>query len=293
MLDITQYHHEKTRFANAVIAITKENYEPNKQFTIYSHVEPFLEAACLKYPQWTFYGKASRNYNADGFIWRAEKFYVYQGREQLGNIEAVYARGGWSYRVDNERIENLRQRGTGITTSDLKKAIKNMAKMFGVRTLAERMNVAIGMANATVASTRDYRQHELRNTYYTLTHHLQDYLFSRLDETIAEAVKAGAGEVVTKLPSMIENNRITQEINECRVRGDGVVVMIHGSDYAVQNVKDGEHGLTMYSTDNLPTHIKRAVGMLKLVEPKDCMSGIGCRVADNVFFVTSQPEAKV
>jgi hypothetical protein len=50
----------------------------------------------------------------------------------------------------------------------------------------------------------------------------------------------------------------------------------------------GEHKTRIFSTETLPPHIKRSVGMLKLVEPKYFIKGAGLKIHDQAFFIVKE-----
>jgi hypothetical protein len=93
--------------------------------------------------------------------------------------------------------------------------------------------------------------------------------------------------VLDRLPNTYEDYKIAQEIKECVEHRKGVVVIIHGNDYAVQSfltAKD-DPKIEMFSTETLPDWIKRGVGMLKLVEPHNMIGAVGYKINDGAFFV--------
>jgi hypothetical protein len=60
-------------------------------------------------------------------------------------------------------------------------------------------------------------------------------------------------------------------------------------DYALS--KEGEEPKIMAS-ENLPDYIRKAVGMLKLVEKNQIIGGIGLKVSDDTFIVLPQDTLK-
>jgi hypothetical protein len=93
--------------------------------------------------------------------------------------------------------------------------------------------------------------------------------------------------VLDRLPNTYEDYKIAQEIDECVEHKKGVVVIIHGNDYAVQSfaTANADPTIEMLSTETLPDWIKRGVGMLKLVEPHNMVGNVGYKISDGAFFV--------
>jgi hypothetical protein len=116
------------------------------------------------------------------------------------------------------------------------------------------------------------------------------YIMANYESLAPIAVQGGANaDTVGKLVNAHEEFKITKEIHECQQNNTGAVVLIHGSDYAVMGKDDtGEHNTRIFSTETLPPHIKRSVGMLKLVEPKYFIKGAGLKIHDQAFFVVKE-----
>ena len=98
--------------------------------------------------------------------------------------------------------------------------------------------------------------------------------------------------VMGQLAQAYEEHQITKEIEECRANNTGVVVLTLGSDYAVTYTDPNTlaQQTLVHTTDTLPVYIKRSVGLLKLVEVKHFLKGVGVRIADSTFFVIAKAE---
>jgi hypothetical protein len=116
------------------------------------------------------------------------------------------------------------------------------------------------------------------------------YIMANYESLAPIAVQGGANaETVGRLVSAHDEFKITKEIYECQQNNTGAVVLIHGSDYAVMGKDEtGEYKTRIFSTETLPPHIKRSVGMLKLVEPKYFIKGAGLKIHDQAFFVVKE-----
>ena len=168
--------------------------------------------------------------------------------------------------------------------------MKTVGKMFGAKTISERLAAAASGASTDISRVYGDRASILHRTYDHIAKHLMPYVMANYESLAPIAVQGGASaETVGRLMSAHDEFKITEEIYECQQNNTGAVVLTHGSDYAVMGKDDtGEHGTRIYSTETLPLHIKRSVGMLKLVEPKHFVKGAGFRIHDSAFFIVKE-----
>ena len=84
-----------------------------------------------------------------------------------------------------------------------------------------------------------------------------------------------------------EAKMATQEINAAVGTDAGATVLIRGDEYIV--VINGV--TTIFDTDHLPPHIKRSLGILKMVANHTYVEGHGARVDKDKFFISSEAGA--
>ena len=58
-------------------------------------------------------------------------------------------------------------------------------------------------------------------------------------------------------------------------------ILVSGKEYIVQTLDN----VQLYDDTTLPEHLKAKLGMLKLVEEEQVVTGIGCRVSVDAFVV--------
>jgi hypothetical protein len=270
-----------------------EKDKERREIRVEKDIKPFVEALAKKYPQWRFVSTQfwhQRPDNAEPYA-EAYRFYVYDGREALGQISTDYGRSREKvYAINNERISTSRQRGDTTKTKDLNKAVKIVGKMFGAKTINERLAEANNDAANEIYRVFQDRANTFQRTYDHIAKHLMPYIMANYESLAPIAVQDGANaDTVGKLVNAHEEFKITREIHQCQQNNTGAVVLIHGSDYAVMGNDDtGEHNIRIFSTETLPPHIKRSVGMLKLVEPKYFIKSAGLKIHDQAFFVVKE-----
>ena len=253
-------------------------------------VQPFVLELATKHPQWRFvcerhWTRIDRE--TDEEYSEAYEFRIYSGKELLGEVGTDSGRNGFKvFTLSNERIAKSRNRGSVAKTKDLNKALKVFDKMFKSKTLHERLNEVLEGVSQTVVMVHTDRHFEFSKSYDKIAKSLQDHVVENLDTFAVIALAAGVPkEAIEALPSIHAEYKITREISACLQKKLGDVVLIHGSDYAVTSIDELNRETKLYSTDTLPPHIKQGVGMLKLVENKHFISGVGVKLSSVSFFI--------
>lgn len=259
---------------------------------IMPHVKPFVEKLAMKHPQWQFINSPRgwhrcHDREQDLEFVEVEEFDIYANKELLGSIGSDHGRNGARvFTMTNERIQKIRERGSATKTKDLDKAIKIFGKMFGVKSMNERIEVVIESANNITRSVFSDRHYAFSRVYDRLGKHLQDHIMDNLQEFTDIAItKNFPQDLADSLPNLYAEFKTTEEINKCLSVKKGDAVLIHGNDYAVTSIDEANRETKIYSTDALPPHIKRGVGMLKLVEKEHFISGIGIKISDTSFYI--------
>lgn len=249
-------------------------------YTVDKFVKPLIMDLARKYPQWRFVCYARTRV--------CSEFKVFEGREQLGvvGMEYRYGRCGgiYAFTVNNERISNSRSRGDKVRTTNIKKAVVTVSKMFKPKSVGERMVQVKDKANHVIHNVANDRRSSFQMNFGRLVNSLEPYIMENLDKFVEPALAASLPQnLLDKLPTIYNERTMTERIKECYETGKGVVVLIHGSDYAVTQI--GTDEIKMYSTDTLPAYVKRGVGMLKLVEDNYFIGNVGARLSEAEFFI--------
>ena len=299
MLDQVKYEYITLDLPNIQVAWDRNKDRSMYEFVLDEPFKNFVIQAAMKFPMWRFlsggdYGGIARRPKTPTVVrYECNKMWVYDGSEKLGSItyETRFTKTDMRYVVyllNNERIMNKRERGEYDKTKDINKALKILAKSFGSKTISERMEEAFDQCVERVDSIARQKGSNFNNEYRSLVHGLQKYLMVDKWEEIKQiATDSGVDlTLLERLPNVYEDYKIAQEIDQCVDHRKGVVVIIHGNDYAVQSFSTANGDIIdMFSTETLPDWIKRGVGMLKLVEPHNMIGNIGYKISDGAFFV--------
>jgi hypothetical protein len=253
-----------------------------RQSTIDPFLKDLIEQLALKYPQWTFVETSVTAMAVDKLI-HAHRFDVKDKRELLGTIDKDYCGSGYRYRIDNHRIEGMRERGSGMKTIHLKKAIKHVDKFFGKRNMVEKITEARRKVENTLSQIDNEKGWRLRGTWNSMESQARDFITSNYQAFIDSVVdKNSIAKQLEQLPTQVEEFNATQHLTKMLQTDNAFIVFIDGLNYSVQKGKDP---LEIKQSDELPDFIRRAVGLLKLVEDNQVLSGVGFRVNETTFLV--------
>jgi hypothetical protein len=251
-----------------------------------SIIDPFLkdlvEQLALKYPQWTFVETSVTAMAVDKLI-HAHRFDVKDKREVLGTIDKDYCSNGYRYRIDNHRIEGMRERGSGMKTIHLNKALKHVDKFFGKKNVVEKITEARQKVENSLSQIDNEKGWRLRGTWGAMESQARNFITNNYQAFMDSVVdKTSIAKHLEQLPTQVEEFNATQHLIKMLQTGNAFIVFIDGLNYSVQKGKDP---LEIKQSDELPDFIRRAVGLLKLVEDNQVISGVGFRVNESTFLV--------
>ena len=291
MLDQVRYELVDLGLPNVKAMWPRDEDRTGKVFMIHPVMQSLMEEVSKKFPMWEFVGKRYRRNDVGEHM--SSTFYVYENREELGDIGYEYKpSGGTVFAIHNHRIAESRERGKATKTKDIKKVVKILAKQFGRVTLYERLEESIKKCNAGLMGMRSTKDHLFDDDYGCVVHTgvFEDYVVANWETLKEIAVKSGIKDIVVNtLPQRYEERAAAHKLENTFDKGEGVVAVIHGADYAVR-YPNTPNPVEIFSSETLPEWIKRGVGMLKLVEPNTMISNIGYKINDSAFYVMKGDE---
>ena len=270
-------------YANVDLTMEDKNVA-GKELIIDKDVLPLIDAIARKYPQWQL--KARRfNYNgafATATELQVYEFGVFEKRELLGVLGLTWYNRERAFFIENHRISNQRERGYGTKTKDLKKAIRHVVKNFSPKVADEKIADARDKSLSTIRQLNAQKTSDFRGCWQNLMAFIVPYVLNNWEEIAKTCVNADGSvpKDAHKLLDTYREHQIAMEIAEVPL-GKQTIVMTEGSDYILSTAG----AITILSSEQLPHHIRLGLGMLKLVEPRVMMKGIGCKVDDNIFVI--------
>ena len=252
-----------------------------------THTSPFLLPLVLRLararPNWKLV--ATRRNTISG---RVGQFAIYEANAKLGAIWEAYERRDNVVCMDNSRMAKGRQRGTYTATKDLNKAFKLVTKNFYGQTTSELVGAAVARANSLVGSMALRQAHIFTQKYGGLRDFMVPYVMSNWEQISQAAIGAGVSSAsIEGMEEAYAASIAMDIINQTNNDKSGVTVLIRGDEYLV--VTNGV--VSVFDTDHLPPHIKRSLGILKMLEENNYAEGHGVRVSKDTFFVSSKAGA--
>ena len=247
-------------------------------------IAPLIDRLAKYHPDWMF---VSLTGFADGGtgIPTATKYWVYQGMEYLGYIGLGTRDYQATIMLDGPRINAARRRGNGKQTGDVKKALKIVEEYFVGTTPAEKMRLTANQAANWAYNFYGDKQRAYSNSMEALRDVMLSYAIDNLPDFGEYAAKLGVStDTVTTLPKVV-----TDREEALRMKGiTGHIVITQGSNYVVQDIRENSLGLQIDTVSELPTEMQRKLGLLKLLEEKSVVPGIGVRMSRTEFFVMGE-----
>lgn len=278
MINEMKYRYTEIGIRNVMMA--EDLSDPCIETVVHPALTPLLEKLAAVRPTWKFIGH-TRALRSEGPRF-AFRFRVYDGQEELGEVATEYRGEGQAFRIDNPRLQAKRVRGYATYTKDLNKAFKLVIKSFGSKTSNERLTEAAEKAEEAVKRAAVYRRSLSSHAYFHLQDAIRDFALDNW-EVFADVAKA-KGVVATALeefPTLYEDYAAAKVMEEAFDDKRGTLVYVRGSEYFLRT--GGE--VKLATSEELPDHVRRAVGMLKLSEDGQFIPNMGVRAKEDVFYV--------
>lgn len=255
--------------------------------TIDPFIKPLVEALALKYPQWTFESLYNTANHTDK-VEEACRFKIVDKREELGTIDKEWSSKGYRFQVDNHRINAMRERGSGMKTVHLDKAIKHVGKFVGKKNINEKLSEAKQVAEQGLTQVANQKQWKMREVWLddAISAELQKYLVG----VFPDALTMLDPKLINRLedfPTRVMERLEVDDLNEQLRSGNMHLVLLDGMDYALQK---GSEPPTIKASEQLPDYMRRAIGLLKLVEDNQVIHGVGYRANATTFMVVNKEE---
>lgn len=277
--------------------------EPHDKHTLSRYVattsmEEFIRALAVGHPRWNFICQSPFTDTAGGeWVGRCGMFSVYDGSEMLGVVRAVptATKHGFvtMFTVASQRVVQdtkrsaVGRRAETVKSSNLKTALRNARKYLRPENPLEAV---VRIHNEAVTTLRK-KQASIQPALNTLLREHLDVWMAMCEKHMEDMMdivrRSGKNPLeFANLPNEIGAYQVLKGVGECLSTPREVVVRIRGNDYALFWPHVGKESLCIHTTDTLPAHIKRGLGLLKLVQVGDVLRDVGMRVTDNEYVLT-------
>lgn len=209
---------------------------------------------------------------------RVARFLIQEQDEVLGQISREQMYSGEKFVVKPVR-------GPTNKTKDPKKAAALVFRNFARQTLPEILTTATQKAVESVYQVTNGIAVDTHVSEEAVHKNIGQYIRDNWPAIEAAAIQNGGNKVLVQAyPERVEKRAASQRM--VHKLSQGRVVVLRDSNYYVCD----PNGLLQhtYVDTTLPPYYKKAVGMLKLVDPKEMVAGYGVRATDNIFYVCEE-----
>jgi hypothetical protein len=254
-----------------------KNEKPMEEGQLHGEAKLLAWQVATKHPLWTV--------EVAGF----RTFRVLDGVEELGYIGSEWYGSSQKLFVRNDRIGENNTRKNAYHTDKVDKAYLRVKKTFGPMNLSERVNKALKVAN-DVLENQSYRNlHQQREHERPIENGLYKWARANMTQYILELKEnhdTAMLEHLTKLEDVRADMVTIKDTIDAFQNQRTALVVLADSQYIVK-IRDN---VQLYDDATLPVELRGKLGMLKLVEKEAMVTGIGCRVNDEIFVLILEAE---
>lgn len=267
-------------------------------------LQDYVEQSAKAFPDWKFVGETGgsnyyRNKDEHGneeLIFYVVKFDVLgKNGDYLGEMY-IQSWGATPYVIDNERIRMLRERGSGIKSSEVGKIIKQMKKYFTDLTLPEKISKHFTKGEWAVDGVHRHRHRAVRNAVESIGNYVEHSLksdFDRVNPILFMMLPEDKRDLMATIPSAMAAEAEIMDLsrayaNESHSRRASFVMIEDGKYFFVR--REDKKNIIVRTSEELSPSVRQAIGMLKLlpddVEEEDAfIPNMGVRVGKDLFVV--------
>jgi len=230
-----------------------------------------------KHPLWTVEVVGFRTYR------------VLNGAEELGWVGSEWYGSSQKLFVRNDRVAAQNERKNAYHTDKVDKAYLRVKKLFGPMNLSERVNKALKTANDVLENQSYRNQHQQREHERPIENGLYKWARANMTQYILELKEnhdTAMLEHLTKLEDVRADMVTIKDTIYAFQNQRTALVVLADSQYIVK-IRDN---VQLYGDATLPVELRGKLGMLKLVEKEAMVTGIGCRVNDEIFVLILENE---
>lgn len=212
---------------------------------------------------------------------------IMSGREKLGTVKLEYVGRGYERKlsIQNKRIDQSLERARAMHTEDPKRAMAIIKKWFRNKTTAELVADGLGTAQTVYGSFR-------RST------HSKKMIVRETIQSMSFSFIMHNPEVRTELAKFIAaidagmHKKLVEAYN-AHDEAESFEMALQSFDKGVHTIIAIDEGyivchndtVSSYTDATLPDNLRAPLGMLKLVNAKELIKGVGFKADNNVFVV--------
>ena len=264
------------------------------EYRIASPMAEVIWELALKNPMWTFKGTTFNwvDKNTDIKIMVLTSFTINQSWETLGSIERNYNRrnGLNGVEIKNHRLET---RDNSYKTTDAAKAIAKIKKTFKPRSVPEIAAESEGKADTVVRQEKHGKDRVVNKHKEEIKQKAIDYVTKGPGYALflEHAKKNGDASVANSLEMLaIATNELStiEGIKDAMGAKKSALIVVDEGKYLVK-INDN---VQLYDDTTLPVEFRGKLGLLKLVNEKQFVTDVGCRVSKEIYVLKLDEQTK-
>ena len=278
MTDTTQPTKPKQIDIFALPNVRNHEKEPVKLESLSGRLTTYIWTLATEYPLWTFKMYSYRS------------FEVLKDGEHLGHVGEEWYGRNYALFVRNDRIAQQNERKNAYHTQDISKAMLRVKKMFSPMTMTERVSKAREQAH-TVLMRQERGTHRLLLTHETpINKSLLEYAKENFSQYVLWLKEKHDLTMLAHLKELEDAKVDMATIQEAQSafasKGKHALIVLADGKYIVKVLDN----VQLYDDTTLPVDLRGKLGMLKLVEDEQMVTGIGCRVSNEIFVVLHETD---
>ena len=244
-----------------------------------AEINDLVIALSMTKPLWTFSLVC-------GYYVKDYGFEVYENGENLGKVEWGYFRRNYGFVIENQRIAKGMVRTSSHRTSDPKKALAVIKKMFYRQNFNEKFDVATAAITKLVDNESYEKSRKVNVTKRELDGRAIEFAYSIQDE-FKEFLKVKGKHHIWETHQVANLEMLTIEEAKKEYNKKNAAIVLRADGQYIVKLRDK---VEIMDDTTLPSWLKAKLGMLKLVEDDHFVSDIGCRVNAECFMVLAKQD---
>lgn len=216
-------------------------------------------------------------------------FDVYEGGEYLGGFwyGYNYSRSGPEVNIDCRELSRKRVRGSSTKTTDINKAIKIIEANFKRLSRKEITESKLYAAKNNIYSAMTGKSRSFQAYVKDITPAVMK-VFDEHYEEIKHLIPEVSSETFTAYSTAREDYlEVDGMYRIADKKAPGLVLTIVGNEYLAVNRLDASGEPVVFTSDTLPMGYRAKLGMLKLIEPGNLITGVGARTSEDTYILTN------
>jgi len=254
------------------VRMEKNESKDNKEFP--TLLKEVVYSLATSNPMWTFECFM-------GFS-HIDSIHVWCDGQRIGVMGSKYSSRAGT-RAVSLTCDNITARNNTITSSDVKKAIREAKRNFAPKPIGKLMQDKIKIAK-NVLSNQIYKKHSrMEDNIRASRPYMTDFAMveKRAEFESFLSVTHNGRQMIESLRQADELKEELLSLENISMSKELVLIWRDKGKYIVHTLDN----VQTYDDNSIPEQYRSKLGMLKLVEEKQCISDVGCRAEEDLFLL--------